>query len=167
MSSTAATNIIGRPTRGAIFVPNVGDTLGGCPDTDLAGRPLSNDELSRCHDASGDGLLSSRYAAPLLMHPNPGPFRRRDRHIFSEPAHTPDRIRLFWKSRNTRTDAAEWALIHRQLSFNATSLRQGISLAFDGRELVTDAAVWDGSVKVVFEVTGGSYTARDSVALKQ
>lgn len=55
----------------------------------------------------------------------------------------------------------------KQMTFNATRLREGITLALDGRELVTDATVWDGSVKVVFEVTDGSQTTRDFVALKQ
>jgi protein-arginine deiminase len=60
-----------------------------------------------------------------------------------------------------------WAVVDPQLTFNATSLRNGISLALDGRGLVTDTAVWDGTVRVVFEVTDGNQTARDVVTLKQ
>jgi protein-arginine deiminase len=87
-------------------------------------------------------------------------------HIYIDPAHTRDRVRIFW---NVPADSANttWALVDRQISFNTTSLRRGITLALDGRRLVTDSAIWDGSVKVVFEVTDRNQTARDCVALKQ
>ncbi|KXX82207.1 Protein-arginine deiminase type-4 [Madurella mycetomatis] len=148
--------------RGAIFLPNIGDSIGRCSAVDLTGEPLSNDELWRCHDASGDRLLTAslRYAAPLLTLPMQGVSDDAVGHVYTEPSHTRDRVRIFW-------DAIDSALVDRQLSFNASSLRRGISLRIDGRELVADSSVWDGSVRVVFEVSDGEHTARDVVALKQ
>ena len=157
-------------SRGAIFLPNIGDSTHRCPATDLTGTPLSNDELSRCHDASGDCLIpsSAAYAAPLLTVPLPGLSDNAVGRIYTEPAHTRDRVRLFWKENDWSTGySSVWATVNPQVTFNATSLRNGITLAIDGRELVTDTDVWDGSVKVVFEVTDGERRARDFVAMKQ
>lgn len=154
--------------RGAIFLPNIGDSSGRCPVADLTGAPLSNNELWRCDDTSGDRLLpsSTRYTAPLLTLPMPGLSDEAVGRIYTEPGC--DRVRLFWNETDFTTGFSSiWAVVDRQITFNATSLRNGISLAMDGRELVTDAAVWDGSVKVVFEVTDKNQTARDVVALKQ
>jgi protein-arginine deiminase len=156
--------------RGAIFLPNIGDSPGRCASVDLTGAPLSNDELWRCHDSSGDRLLpsSAQYTAPLLTLPLPELSGNATGRIYTEPAHTRDRVRLFWQETDWMTGySTVWSVVDQQLTFNATSLRSGISLALDGRELVADAQVWDGSVRVVFEVTDGSRTARDSVALKQ
>ncbi|KAH6651263.1 hypothetical protein F5144DRAFT_589523 [Chaetomium tenue] len=157
-------------SRGAIFLPNIGDSTHRCPAVDLTGAPLSNDELWRCHDASGDHLLplSAKYAAPLLTVPLLDVSDNAVGRIYTEPAHTRDRVRLFWKENDWSTGYSDvWATVDPQVTFNATSLRKGITLAMDGRELVTDAAVWDGSVRVVFEVTDGDQTAHDFVAMKQ
>jgi protein-arginine deiminase len=157
-------------SRGAIFLPNIGDSTHRCPAADPTGTPLSNNELSRCHDASGDRLIpaSAAYAAPLLTVPLPDVSDNAVGRIYTEPAHTRDRVRLFWKENDWSTGySTVWATVDPQVAFNATSLRNGITLAMDGRELVTDADVWDGSVKVVFEVTDGDRRARDFVAMKQ
>jgi protein-arginine deiminase len=101
-------------------------------------------------------------------------------------AESPERVRIFWKrghatSSNGSTmvavtagslsDGEEWVLIDRQVSFNATALGRGLVLAVDGHGVVSDSAVWDGSVKIHSEVgTAGSdnqTTARDSVELRQ
>jgi protein-arginine deiminase len=156
--------------RGAIFLPSIGDSPGRCASVDLTGAPLSNDELWRCHDSSGDRLLpaSAQYTAPLLTLPLPELSDNATGRIYTEPPHTRDRVRLFWQETDWMTGySTVWSVVDRQVTFNATSLRSGISLALDGRELVTNAQVWDGSVKVVFEVTDGNRTVRDSVVLKQ
>lgn len=155
--------------RGAIFLPNIGDSAGRCPVSDLTGAPLSNDELWRCHDASGDRLLpsSARYAAPLLTLPMPDLPDDAVGRIYTEPPDASKRVRLFWKADRAADWSSGWAIVDRQMTFNAAQLRDGISLAIDGRELVTDATVWDGSVRVVLEVTDGDRTARDFVALRQ
>ncbi|KAK4236606.1 hypothetical protein C8A03DRAFT_45409 [Achaetomium macrosporum] len=158
------------PGRGAIFLPNIGDSSHRCPVADLTGKPLSNHELSSCHDSSGDLLppSSTRYAAPLLTLPLPHVSDEAEGRIYTEPAHASNRVRLFWNETDVMTGySSVWAVVNRQVTFNATTLRKGISLALDGRELVTDSKVWDGSITVVFEVTDRNRTVRDSVAMKQ
>jgi len=156
--------------RGAIFLPNIGDSAKRCPDTDLTGAPLSNIELSSFHDASGDRLLPSslRYTAPLLTMPMPDVSGDAVGRVYTEPASARDRVRLFWNNSDSSTDQSPtWALVDKQMTFDAANLRKGIRLALDGRQLVTDTTVWDGSVNVVFEVVDGDQSARDFVALKQ
>lgn len=156
--------------RGAIFLPNIGDSDHRCPTVDLAGAPLSNGELWRCHDASTDRLLpsSAGYAAPLLTLPMSTLSDVATGRLYVEPLHARNHVRLFWNETDSFTaHSSVWAVVNEQLTFNATSLRNGMSLAIDGRELVTESSVWDGSVRVVFEVTDGNRTARDFVTLKQ
>lgn len=153
--------------RGAIFLPNIGDSDHRCPVVDLTGAPLSNDELWHCHDASGDRLLppSAHYAAPLLTLPLSNISDDAVGYIYIEPANIGNWVRLFWNETDWSTGyESVWSVVNHQVTFNATSLRKGISLAIDGRELVTDDAVWDGSVKVVFEVTDGNQTERGAQA---
>lgn len=64
-----------------------------------------------------------------------------------------ERVRLFWRrgygfhdtiTARLEAHSSEWTLVNREVSFNATSLAQGLVLAVDGREPVTDDLVWDG-----------------------
>jgi protein-arginine deiminase len=88
--------------------------------------------------------------------------------IYIEPTRANNRVRLFWNESDLMTGySSVWAVVNQEITFNATTLRKGISLALDGRELVTDSKVWDGSIKVVFEVTDGKSSVRDSVVMKQ
>lgn len=152
--------------RGAIFLPNVGDKHMRCDNTDKIGNPLSNDELAACHDASGHLLLAPEYVAPLQTLPmnvsETGTAR-----IYATPGAAYDRVRLFVldfpENRNSTTS---WRLVDQEFSFNATQLQAGITLGIDGRELVTDASVWDGSVTIRFDVSDGSSQATDAVAMK-
>lgn len=83
--------------RGAIFLPNIGDSAKRCPVTDSAGAPLSNRELAGFHDASGDRLLPSsvRYTVPLKTMRLPDVSDEAIGRICIEPAHHCDRVRLF------------------------------------------------------------------------
>ncbi|KAM5341593.1 hypothetical protein ACJ41O_014624 [Fusarium nematophilum] len=149
--------------RGAIFLPNVGDSYHRCPTIDLVKQPLSNHELASCNDASGDRLLSPQYAARLRTLPLEGLDKDAVGAVFTEPESTLGRVRLFWQ--NGQSEG--WSLVDPQISFNATSLTKGITLAIDGRELVTDSSIWDGSINITFRLTNGNQTATDHVAMKQ
>lgn len=151
---------------GAIFLPNIGDASHRCPITDLTENTLDNEELASCNDASGDHLLTPELAAPLKTLPITGISDHAVGHIYTEPEPTLGRVRIFWR-KDLGWESDPWHIVDRQMSFNATELSKGIELRLDGRELVTDAAVWNGTVNVVFEVTDGNKTSVDHVALKQ
>lgn len=152
--------------RGAIFLPNIGDKHLRCPTTDAIGNPLSNDELASCHDASGHLLLAPEYVAPLRTLPMDVPGSAEAR-IYATPRAAYERVRLFLLEDGSDVNStSSWRLIDQEFTFNATSLRSGVTLGLDGRELVTDASVWDGSVTIEFKVTDGSESVTDAVALR-
>ncbi|KAF2996030.1 hypothetical protein E8E13_002475 [Curvularia kusanoi] len=152
--------------RGAIFLPNIGDKHMRCLIKDGAGNPLSNDELAACHDASGHLLLAPEYVAPLKTLPL-NVSEAATARIYATPRAAYDRVRLFvLDNTNEKNSTTSWRLVDQEFSFNATQLKAGITLGIDGRTLVTDAAVWDGSVTVRFDVTDGQEQGTDAVALK-
>ena len=158
--------------RGAIFLPNIGDSTRRCAAVDLTGHPLSNAELAACNDASGDTLITPRLAAPIWAPPLEGLSKEAVGRIYTEPAATLGRVRIFWKKDGSGTggkddDPSQWILIDPSTEFNATSLSQGLTLAIDARELVYDSSVWDGSATVVFKVNDGQRSGTDAVAMKQ
>ncbi|KAL2822247.1 hypothetical protein BDW59DRAFT_163840 [Aspergillus cavernicola] len=156
--------------RGAIFLPNVGDKHLRCPNEDLAGNPLSNDELAYCNDASGHLLLAPEYIAPLRTVPLSNISDGVTAHIYGTPRAAYERVRIFLLDDVEHPNATKsWRLVDRQFNFNATQLREGLTLGIDGREFVQDAAIWDGLVTVNFDVydtPGSASHVSDSVALK-
>lgn len=155
------------PDHGVLLLPNTGDSLGRCPTEDLAGNPLSNGELARCHDASGHLLLSPELAAPLKTLPLTNVSDLARGHIYAEPEAASRRVRIF--SRNEAHPASEsdgWTLLDKAITFNATSLRSGIELRIDAREYITDLSVWDGHANIRFDVTDGGVTESDFVAAR-
>ncbi|KAI9371364.1 hypothetical protein BJX61DRAFT_511711 [Aspergillus egyptiacus] len=156
--------------RGAIFLPNVGDKHLRCPHEDLAGNPLSNDELAYCNDASGHLLFAPEYVAPLRTVPLANISDEVTAHVYATPRAAYERVRIFLLDDVANPNATEsWRLVDRQFNFNATQLRAGLILGIDGREFVKDAQIWDGHVTVNFDVydtPGSSSHVSDSVALK-
>ncbi|CAM1505807.1 Fc.00g114440.m01.CDS01 [Cosmosporella sp. VM-42] len=153
--------------RGAIFLPNIGDRYKRCPTVDVNHQPLSNRELASFNDASGDVLLTPEYAASIRTVPLEGLTADAVGAIYTEPASTLGRVRIFWHQGEDANDPEQWTLVDRQMSFDATSLSQGLKLAIDSREVITDSSIWDGSVNVIFEVSDRNETAVDHVAMKQ
>ncbi|KAK7419299.1 hypothetical protein QQX98_003451 [Neonectria punicea] len=153
--------------RGAIFLPNVGDKHGRCPNTDRNGVPLSNDELAFCNDASGHLLLAPEYIAPLRTVPMTGISDNATARVYATPRAAYERVRIFiLEDLSSPNSTAAWRLVDQQLNFNATPLRAGLVLGIDGREFVKDASIWDGSVLVRFDVTDKTKHASDAVAVK-
>lgn len=151
---------------GALFLPNIGDKNMRCATNDAAGNPLSNDELAYCSDASGHLLLAPEYAAPLRTSPLQVSENAVAR-VYGSSKAARQRTRIFYLEDSSKPNATEsWRLVDEELAFNSSQLGTGLTLAIDGRELVTDASVWDGTVSVVFDVTDGQEQAVDSVALK-
>ena len=155
-------------TRGAIFLPNIGDKHLRCANTDRVGNPLSNDELAYCNDASGHLLLAPEYAAPILTVPMNVSDNTTAR-VYGTPRAAYERVRIFYLEDPSQPNAtASWRLVDQQLNFNATQLREGLTLAIDGRQPAIDSSVWDGTVTVHFDLLDRvtQETASDAVALK-
>ncbi|KAK1499691.1 hypothetical protein CTAM01_06885 [Colletotrichum tamarilloi] len=155
------------PSRGAIFLPNVGDSLKRCPNQDLQGNPLSNHELASCHDASGHPLLEPSLVAPLKSIP----LEVSDdtiAHISATPDAASERVRLFYVNDSSANPAetASWSFVDPEFTFNASHVQAGITLGIDGREFVKDFAKWDGKVRVHLDVHANGTVIFDVVELK-
>lgn len=165
-SSDSADKATWTAERGGVFLPNIGDKTGRCANTDINRNPLSNDELAACSDASGHLLLAPEYVAPLRTLPM-NLSSDATANIYATPRTAYERVRLFVLDDDTKPNVTEsWRLVDQEFIFNASQLAKGITLGIDGREPVKDAAVWNGSVSVVFKVTDRNQTATDNVALQ-
>ncbi|KAL2205702.1 hypothetical protein CC79DRAFT_1294344 [Sarocladium strictum] len=91
--------------RGAIFLPNIGDTDRRCSKMLLEGPAVDNEDLSSCHDASDDILRSPLHLAPLRTVP-----------ISAAPASAKGRVYV--------ADPAQ-----------RSHLREGLVLGIDGRDI--------------------------------
>ncbi|ROT42954.1 hypothetical protein SODALDRAFT_336512 [Sodiomyces alkalinus F11] len=158
--------------RGAIFLPSVGDSLSRCATVDLNDEPLSNDELAYCHDASGDSVLAPEYLAPLRLMPLNVSDDVVGR-VYATPREAHERVRIFMFVHDDDSAPPEresWAFLERGAQISADMLRQGVTLGIDSREFVRDAAVWNGTTVVRFDVFHASdpdqVVVGDSVAMQ-
>lgn len=152
--------------RGAIFLPNIGDKGLRCANTDRNDNPLSNDELAACHDTSGHLALAPEFLAPLRT-VSLNVSADATAFIYATPRAAYERVRLFVLDDASNANSTQsWRLVDQEFSFNATQLKAGVTLGIDGRELVKDASIWNGSVTVRFDVTDGTTHQSDAVALK-
>ncbi|KAF6800948.1 arginine deiminase type-3 [Colletotrichum sojae] len=150
-------------SRGATFLPNVGDSAARCGTKDIPGNDLNNHELAACHDASGDVLFEPGLVAPLETLP----LEVADdayATIYASPDNAARRVRVFVNNYTNSTSG--WKIFDPDFRFSAVSIRAGITLGIDGREFVTDASQWDGKVTVHFDVHSNDTVASDSVELK-
>ncbi|OAQ59341.1 arginine deiminase type-3 [Pochonia chlamydosporia 170] len=152
---------------GAIFLPNIGDEHRRCAIRDGTGISFSNEELAACNDATGDRLITTRYAAKLRTDPVQGLSGDAVGKIYTDPPSSLSRVRVFWLHGNSPNVSSDWTLVQPELSFNSTALSKGLILAIDGRELTTGTNDWNGRVDIVFKVTDSGRTATDFVAMRQ
>jgi protein-arginine deiminase len=144
--------------RGAIFLPNIGDSGMRCSRM-AAARDMSTEELANCNDASDDIQRAPKYLAPIRTVPI---------HDISDLAtatiSVPDSdqrpfVRIFRHHEN------QWTIVHDFDIFSAAELRRGLCLGIDARE-TRRPGVWDGRVTVRFTVRDGNETSADSVELR-
>lgn len=89
--------------------------------------------------------------------------------VYGTPRAAYERARILYLEDPSQPNAtASWRLVDQQLNFNATQLREGLTLAIDGRQPAIDSYMWDGTVTVHFDLLGRATqeTATDAVALK-
>ncbi|NEA36089.1 protein-arginine deiminase family protein [Streptomyces sp. SID13031] len=60
-----------------------------------------------------------------------------------------------------------WQLVDASTRLTAAELRHGVELGIEGRDIIRDSAVWDGTADVALSVTAGGATATDHVVLKE
>ncbi|MGW6929007.1 protein-arginine deiminase family protein [Lentzea sp. NPDC054927] len=143
--------------RGAIFLPNLDDDTKRCKVTeeDLKDHAIAVDErLAACNDAQDDVVNGPQDAAdfaPLRTMPgNVG----QDGTVSLSPGE--GRYARLWVERD-----GTWTSLGESGSLTAAELRKGARLALEGKDLIRDKAVWNGTVTVTLKAGG-----TDSVQLR-
>ncbi len=136
-------------TRGAVFLPNIDDDRDTCP---ASGVPES--QLVACHDAAdtevnGPDDLLDLARIKTVPWPN-APDDARGTITISMAAAS--RVRLF-----RATAAGAFALFNpAAATLTAADLRTGVEFGIEGRDILRDSAVWDGTVDVTLNVDAGT-----------
>lgn len=151
--------------RGALFLANLDDDGRRCAPAMLP-ADVSDAQLAACHDASDDVINGSQDALDLA------PLRTVALPDAPEDAYATVQVvgggaaytRLFLRNSGT------WRTLAPDARVEAGLLRAGLELALEGRDVVRDLAVWDGSADVVLTLgrdgAPGEVLARDRVRLK-
>nr|CEG03243.1 unnamed protein product [Fusarium acuminatum CS5907] len=132
--------------RGAIFLPNIGDKYHRCTAFDVNGLSLTSARTASLESISKEAVGS----------------------IYTLPESTLGSVHIFWKQPGFLLDTGSpWRIINPQFIFNASSLRTGIKLAIDARDLVSHLSAWNGTLSLEFRITDGNITTYNAVAMKQ
>lgn len=142
---------------GAIILPNIGDSARRCPAA--SDKQFSDAQLEACNDAQDDiarapdnfapvralameGLSSSATGSVVALGPGAG------------------KIRVFLERRG------RWSYLSPFDRISAAELGKGLRLGVDSRDVVRDAAIWDGSVTLQFTVDDRGRRGEDRVAMR-
>ncbi|MBM4374696.1 MAG: protein-arginine deiminase [Deltaproteobacteria bacterium] len=142
---------------GAVFLANLDDDALACPTSG------TDAELAACHDAADDvvnGPDDLADLARLATRPWPAvPAGATGTIKLSAPGAS--YVRLFKKGPSGFSAFAPGAKL------SSAELSAGVELALEGRDIVRDAAAWNGRVTATLEVTGaGADSGTDSVELR-
>jgi protein-arginine deiminase len=133
-------------SRGAIFLANIDDDALACA------KSGTDAQLAACNDAADNvinGYEDLADLARLMTAPWPGAPANASGTITVSSAAKPY-VRLFKKSGVSFVEYLPGEKLP------AAELQKGVELAIEGKDIVRDAAVWDGFVDVTFTVDGGN-----------
>ncbi|WP_344173196.1 protein-arginine deiminase family protein [Pilimelia columellifera] len=148
--SDEAGKTVATPTRGALFLPNLDDDAARCA--------ASNQTCNDAADAVVNGESDAQDLAPVLTTPLPSARADATATVAVEGTGA-NYTRLFVRKGST------WTPLTTSATFNSGDLRQGLTLGLEGRDIVRDRAVWDGTATVTVTLTDGATRAADSVKL--
>lgn len=140
--------------RGAIFLPNIGDTDGRCSaNIDIN---TADTKIDTCNDASDNILRNASYLAPLKVLPVAGLAKDATGSLTATNA---AKVRLFRKTNKG------WSYVDSSTTFTASDLAAGLDLGIDARDIRRPGG-WDGRTSVQVSVTSGGKEYKDAVALR-
>ncbi|KAF8446901.1 hypothetical protein BGX38DRAFT_1191828 [Terfezia claveryi] len=144
------------PTRGAIFIANIGHTLtpSSCP------RPFKS---LLCSNGYQDTALAPEYLAPIRTVPLSGPLPDGLTGEISVLGAAKAYTSIFYKDAN-----GSWVLNTPDTVYITSQLQKGLELGIQGRNIVKDERLWNGTTTVRFSITDPSTntTLSDSAVLK-
>jgi protein-arginine deiminase len=144
--------------RGAVFLPNIGDSAGRGRPSDPANAGLSDAELAAIHDANDDVPRATENFAPLRTMP----IDDLDGDATGTVALVgdgADKARLFLQR------GSEWVFLDEAAELTRDELAAGLVLGIDGRDVIRPGE-WDGKVTVRFTVAQGLVDDTDEVQLR-
>lgn len=144
-------------TRGAILLPNIGDTPRRCPRA--ADTSVSDAQLEACHDAADDVPRATHNFAPVRTLPVAD---ATSAHVGRVQAvgRGADMVRLFVQR------GGAWVYLGPGSTLTLQELRRGAVLGADSRDVMRDPGIWDGRVNLEFVVNGPGGERRDSVQMR-
>lgn len=145
--------------RGALFLPNIGDTDRRC--SKLISLDTSRPEIDDCHDASDNVLRNADFLAPLLTLPIPIS-------ELTDGTHGSINVTGLTAAQYVRVFAKRdqgWEYVSSNTTFGIPELAKGLELGIDARD-VRRPGGWDGWAKVHFTVHSPNDSVSDSVALR-
>lgn len=143
--------------RGAILLPNIGDSQRRCPPS--SDRSVSDAALEACHDAADEQPRAPQNFAPLRTLPVPGASASEVGRVQAIGPGS-DKVRLFVQ-RNGR-----WQFLGPTDALTLKELRSGAVLGADARDVTRNLAVWNGRVTIEFTLSGSGGLQRDEVTMR-
>lgn len=134
--------------RGAIFLANIDDDQKACPTANQ-----TDAQLAACNDAADEVVNGAADLEDMArLRTVPWPSAPADASAtLSVSAPGANHVRLFKNSGGTFSifDPATSVI-------GAAELAAGVELAIEGKDIIRDAALWDGKVKITFNVHSGT-----------
>lgn len=143
--------------RGAIILPNIGDSAGRCPRPAVSS--LTDAQLEACHDAQDNLPRASENFATVRVSPVSG-LSDQARATIAAGGPGASKIRLFVRR------GAKWDYLAATDGIGASELANGLELGVDARDVVRNAAIWDGTASITLTVRDGDRFGKDSVTVK-
>ncbi|RGP59497.1 protein-arginine deiminase type ii [Fusarium sporotrichioides] len=147
--------------KGALILPNIGDTGSRCAKKWGPSANIQGDEsyLDKCNDASDDVQRNPKYLAPLKTLPLTSLSASAKGSIAIADKAAASKVRIFVKQ------SGKWNHVAADHIFTATELKSGLELGVDARD-VRRPQGWNGYAKIQFTVTDGKAKATDAVAVR-
>lgn len=142
--------------KGALFVPNLDDDSARCKDgaskTSMNCFDAADEVVNGPEDARDLAWVKSR---PLMVSDGATATIR----VSQGPA---ELIRIF----EQESSGGDFRVVTGDTVFDSTKLRQGITLAIEGKDIVRDRSVWDGRIQLKIEILDGEKLRVDEVAMR-
>jgi protein-arginine deiminase len=120
---------------------------------------LADREMAACNDAS-DSVVNGTQDEKDLARIRTLPWILAPKEASGQLA-VSGSVHLFVKR------SSGWQLVGPSTRLTAAELRRGVELGIEGKDIVRDSAVWDGTADVTLTVTAGGSTATDHVVMKE
>ncbi len=139
---------------GAVFLANIDDDESECDPN------LDDLQVAKCNDAADDEINGPDDAldlARLKTKPWAGVMQGATGSISWTAA---DDVRLF------KVTGSSFKVVESGMKLTEAELKSGIELAIEGKDIVRDAAVWDGFVDITLKVDGDGKSKTDKVRMR-